>query len=72
MPKTARYKTFLIVVVNAHQPRRTYAVVKRNPDEALAAMTALSLGRSKAYLAGGLSRNMVRRMKLKPDEVRLV
>ena len=72
MPKTARYKNYLIVVVNVHQPRRTCAVVKRNSEEALAAMGALSLGRTKAYLAGGLSRNLVRRMKLKPDEIRLV
>jgi hypothetical protein len=72
MPKSPRYKTFLVAVVQRHEPHRTYAVVKQNSEEALAAINELSTEKIKAYLLGGLSRTMVRRMKLKRDDVRLI
>lgn len=72
MPKGARHKAFLVTVLVRHQPRRTYAIVKETPEEALAAVRALSTEQSRLYLVGGLSRNLVRHLKMKPDDLRLM
>ena len=72
MPRTVPYKTFLIAVVQLHKPHRTYEVVKPTLEEALVAVNALFVDEIRAYLVGGLSRNVARRMKLKPDDIQLV
>lgn len=61
-----------MTIVQTHESRRTYVVMKQNPEEALAAIKEMFTGKTKVYLVGGLSRNMVRRMKLKPDDLRLI
>ncbi|GJE42030.1 hypothetical protein AEGHOMDF_1200 [Methylobacterium soli] len=72
MPKGARYKAFLVSVVQRREAHRTYAVVKPSAEEALQRVRDLSAEGTKAYLVGGLSRDMARRLKLKRGDVQLI
>ncbi|MEA1833440.1 hypothetical protein U8607_15250 [Methylobacterium durans] len=72
MPKAERYRAFLVTVLVRHQPRRTYAVLTRTPEDALAAVKQLSTEKSKLYVVGGLSRILVRHLKMKPNDMRLI
>ncbi|KAB1073639.1 hypothetical protein [Methylobacterium planeticum] len=72
MPKGDRYKAFLVSVVQRREALRTYAVVKPSATEALEAVEALSATGTKAYVVGGLSRDVIRRLKLRRDDIRLV
>ncbi|KAB1073553.1 hypothetical protein [Methylobacterium soli] len=72
MPKADRYKAFLITVVQRREAHRTYAVVKPSAEEALAVVRGLSADGTKTYLVGGLSRDMVRRLGLKRDDMQMI
>lgn len=72
MPKAARCIAFLITVVQRREERRTYAVMKSTPDEALKAIREFSDEGTRAYLVGGVSRDTARRLKLKCDDIRFV
>ncbi|WP_336490019.1 hypothetical protein [Methylobacterium nigriterrae] len=72
MPKAARCRAFLITVIQRHEERRTYAVMKATAEEALETVRSMSVLGTRAYLVGALSRDTVRQLKLKCDDVRFV
>ncbi len=70
--KKAKRQAYLVAVAQRREAVRTYAVMAASEAEALAALGAHAAENVRLQVVGGLSRDMVRRLKLKPGELRLV
>ena len=70
--KKGKRQAFLVAVAQRREAARIYAVVAPSEAEALAALADHATENVRLQVVGGLSRDMVRRLKLKPGELRLV
>ncbi|MDP4023597.1 hypothetical protein Q8W71_13240 [Methylobacterium sp. NEAU 140] len=72
-----RHTTYLVALTTEHGDDGAlgpvvYAVMKRKPEEALAAVRALAELPADVRIVGSLSTRTAKALKLKPDEVRPV
>ncbi|GJD89751.1 MULTISPECIES: hypothetical protein [Methylobacterium] len=70
--KRSKRQAYLVAVAQRREAARIYAVVAASEAEALAALGEHAVESARLQVVGGLSRDMVRRLKLKPGELRLV
>lgn len=69
--KQLKLRCFLIAVEHRRGSAPVYATLADTADEALEAVAVAVAPRSKLRQVGGLSKNLVRHLRLKPGEVRL-
>lgn len=62
----------LISVASKARPDRVYVVLTGTPDEALEAVALVVEPEAEVGIVGGLSREVAKRMQLKPGEPQLV
>jgi hypothetical protein len=70
--KKAKRHAYLVAVAQRREGMRIYAVMAASEAEALAALGAHAAEGVRLQVVGGLSRDMVRRLSLRPGELRLV
>lgn len=70
--KRGKRQAYLVAVTQRREATRIYAVVAASEAEALAALVGLAAENVRLQVVGGLSRDIVRRLKLRPGELRLV
>ncbi len=70
--KKDKRQAYLVAVAQRREAARIYAVMAASDAEALAALADHAAENVRLQVVGGLSRDMVRRLKLKPGELRLV
>jgi hypothetical protein len=70
--KKEKRTAYLIAVRQKREALRVYAVVAPTAQAALELISALATEGMEVELVGGLSRDMVRRLGLKPGEMQLV
>jgi hypothetical protein len=61
-----------VSVTSNDGPDRVYVVLTGTPDEALEAVALVVAPEAEVEIVGGLSREMAKRMRLKPGEPQLV
>lgn len=67
-----KLRCFLVAVEHRRRPAPVYAVLANSPDDALTAVASAVAPRSKLRMVGGLSKDLVRQLRLKPGDVRLI
>ncbi len=72
MPKPPKRRAYLVSVAQRREAVRVYAVLATAPDEALEAIALNALPTARLEIVGGLSRDVVKRLRLKPLEPLLV
>ena len=70
--KPLKSRAYLVSVSQKREAVRVYALLASTADEALAAIAAVAPPRAKVEIVGGLSRDLVKRLRLKRGETRLV
>ncbi len=70
--KKAKRQAYLVAVAQRREAARIYAVIAASEAEAIAALGEHAAENVRLQVVGGLSRDMVRRLKLKAGELRLV
>ncbi|AWN37491.1 hypothetical protein [Methylobacterium radiodurans] len=70
--KKGKRHAYLVAVAQRRETARIYAVLAATEVEALAALGDHAAENVRLQVVGSLSRDMVRRLKLKPGELRLV
>jgi hypothetical protein len=68
----AKGTAYLVAVRQRHEAPRVYAVIAPSARAALEQVGALATEDMQVEVVGGLSRDLVRRLGLKPGELRLV
>ena len=72
MPHSPKRHAYLVAVSQKREAVRVYAVLAVTSDEALEAMALKVPPKTKVEIVGSLSRALVKRIRLKPGELRLV
>lgn len=72
MKKRDRYRAELVAVNQRREAPRVYAVMAQSAGEALATVEAQASEGTSVQIVGSLSRDLVRRLRLNPGEIRLV
>ncbi|WCS24200.1 hypothetical protein LOK46_24145 [Methylobacterium sp. NMS14P] len=72
MPKPAKRRAFLVSELSKRDVVRVYAVLAVTADEALEAVALQAAPDAEVEIVGGLSRDLVKRLRLEPGEVRQV
>ncbi|MDN3571571.1 hypothetical protein [Methylobacterium longum] len=72
MTKPAKRTAYLIAVHQGGEAVRVYAVLAQSAAAALAQVGELATDDMQMEVVGSLGRDIVRRLGLKPDEMRLV
>ncbi|MHC2109060.1 hypothetical protein [Methylobacterium sp. CM6246] len=72
MPHLPKRHAYLVAVSQKREAVRVYAVLAETPDAALEAVALNAPAKSKLEIVGSLSRALVKRIGLKPGELRLV
>ncbi|MDP4006069.1 hypothetical protein [Methylobacterium sp. NEAU K] len=70
--KREKHTAYLIAVHERREAVRVYAVVANWAEAALAQVGALATEDMQVEIVGALSRDMVRRLGLKPGETRMI
>ncbi|MGU3664929.1 hypothetical protein ACLBX9_12150 [Methylobacterium sp. A49B] len=68
MPKPPKRRAYLVSVTQKPDAVRVYAMLASTPDEALEAIMLSVSPRAQVEIVGGLSRDLVKRLHLKPGE----
>lgn len=72
MPHSPKRHAYLVAVSQKREAVRVYAVLAETSDEALEAVALNVPPKTKVQIVGGISRALVKRLRLKPGELRLV
>lgn len=72
MPRQPKRRAFLVSVAQKRAAVRIYAVLAATADEALEAVALNVSPKAQVSIEGGLSRDLVKRLRLMPGEMRLV
>lgn len=72
MGKREKHTAYLIAAHQRCEAVQVYAVVARSAEVALAKVSAMATDNVQFEIVGGLSRDMIRRLGLKPGQMRLV
>ncbi|QEE41310.1 MULTISPECIES: hypothetical protein [unclassified Methylobacterium] len=72
MPHLPKRHAYLVAVSQKREAVRVYAVLAVTSDEALEAVALNAPPKTKVEIVGSLSRALVKRIRLKPGELRLV
>ena len=72
MTKAVKLHAHLVAVSIQREAVRIYAVLAATAPDALMAASIGAPPRSKVQIVGSLSRDLVKRLRLKPGEMRLV
>jgi hypothetical protein len=70
--KRKKGTAFLIAVRQKREAVRVYAVIAHSENDALDRVRALATGGMQVEITGSPSRDLVRRLDLKPGEIRLI
>lgn len=70
MPKPLKRRTYLVSVHRKGDVVRVYAVLAVTADEALEAAAPYASPEATVEIVGGLSRDLVKRLRLEPGDVR--
>jgi hypothetical protein len=68
MTKQPKRHAYLVSVIQGHETARVYAVLASTPDEALKATALVAGPEVEVTIAGGLSREVAKRLQLKLGE----
>lgn len=72
MPKPPKRRAYLASVTQRREAVRVYAVLAATSDEASETVALNVPPKAKVEIVGGLSRDLVKRLRLKPGEPLLV
>ncbi|UIY43533.1 hypothetical protein [Methylobacterium radiotolerans] len=72
MPKPAKRRAYLVSVLPKRDVVRVYAVLAVTADEALEAVALQAALDAEVEIVGGLSRDLLKRLRIEPGEVRQV
>ena len=72
MSKPPKRRAYLVSVSQKREPVRVYAVLASTADEALEAIALNLPPKAQMEIVGGLSRDLAKRLHLKPGELLLV